>query len=66
MELEEVKGAVRELSPEERRKIALYVLELEKEHIQKNVGPKISEELDNALGVIQDGIEKLRKYINRT
>lgn len=66
MELEEVKAAVRELSPEERRKIALYVLELEKEHIQKNVGPKISEELDNALGVIQDGIEKLRKYINRT
>ncbi|MDL1892876.1 hypothetical protein FBQ87_08295 [Sphingobacteriales bacterium CHB3] len=66
MGIEEAKAAVKELSPEERRKIALYVLELEKEHIQKNVGPKISEELDNALGVIQDGIEKLRKYINRT
>lgn len=66
MGFEEAKAAVKGLSPEERRKIALYVLELEKEHIQKNVGPKISEELDNALGVIQDGIEKLRKYINRT
>ena len=65
MELEEVKVIVKELSPEERRKIALYVLELEKEHVRKNVGPRISEELDNALGVIQDGIEKLRKYVNK-
>ncbi len=66
MGLEEVKAEVRNLSVEERRKIALYVLELEKEHVQKTVGPKIAEDLDAFSKVVQEGIEKLKNFVNRT
>ncbi|MBI5473438.1 MAG: hypothetical protein HY961_13930 [Ignavibacteriae bacterium] len=66
MGLEEIKTAVRELTPEDRRKVALFVLELEKEHVQKTVGPKIAEELESFSKVVQEGIEKLKGFVNKT
>jgi len=66
MGLEEVKAAVNNLSGEERRKLALYILELEKEHVQKRIGPQISEDLEQVSKIVQEGIEKLRKFVNKT
>ena len=65
MQLEEVKAAVKELSVEERRKLALYILELEKEHIQKTIGPQISEDLESVSKVVQEGIEKLKQFVTK-
>jgi sulfur carrier protein ThiS len=36
MELAEIKAALKDLSAQDRRNAALYILELEKEHVQKN------------------------------
>ncbi len=65
MELEAIKTEIRSLSPDERRKIALYILELEKEHIKKKYGPQIEEELEGASKAFQEAIEKLKKFVNR-
>jgi len=34
MQVDEIKAALKNLTPQERRKLALYILELEKEHLQ--------------------------------
>lgn len=65
MTLEEAKGVVRDLTPEERRKIALYVLELEKDSFKTRMGPHIAEELDGFSRLVQDGIEKLKNVVNK-
>ena len=65
MTLEEVKSAIKGLPVEERRKAALFILELEKEHIQKTIGPQISEDVDAVTKVVQDAMEKLKKFINK-
>jgi hypothetical protein len=63
MELDDVKAAIKNLKVEERRKVALYILELEKEHIQTTIGPQIAEDLEAFSGVIQDAVEKIKKHL---
>ena len=63
MNLEEVKTAVRELSVEERRKVALYILELEKQHFQDTVGPQIAEDIDGFTKVVQETVDKIKKTV---
>jgi len=63
MTLDEVKAAVRLLTPEDRRKVALYILELEKDHFQDNVGPQIAEDLKGFTKVVQETIDKIKKNV---
>jgi|WetSurMetagenome_2_1015567.scaffolds.fasta_scaffold28064_4 hypothetical protein len=65
MTYEEVKVAVKSLAPAERRQLALYLLELEKDHFQEKVGPQIAEDIDGLAKGVQDAIEKLRGAIKR-
>jgi hypothetical protein len=64
MELEEIKSAVRNLTVKERRQLALHILELEKEHVQKTIGPQIAEEVDAFSKLAQDAIQKLKKFVD--
>jgi hypothetical protein len=66
MEMEEIKTAVKSLSVQERRKLALYILELEKEHVSKTVGPQIAKDVEDVSKVVQEALEKLKKYVNKT
>jgi DNA-binding MarR family transcriptional regulator len=61
MDLGEVKAAVRELSPEDRRKVLLYVLELEKDHIRDHVAPQLMEDLDGVTKAAQEAFEKIKQ-----
>jgi hypothetical protein len=63
MELTELKAAVKNLSAEERRKLALYILELEKDHFQGTLGPQIVEDLEGLSKVVQEGVQKIKKYV---
>jgi len=63
MELEEIKSAIRNLKVEDRRKVALYILELEKDHIQTTIGPQIAEDLEAFSGVILDAVERIKKHL---
>jgi hypothetical protein len=63
MTLDEVKAAVRVMPPEERRKVALYVLELEKDNFQENVGPQIAEDFKAFTKVVQESVDKIKKNI---
>jgi galactokinase len=65
MSLEEVKSALRDLTVEERRKAALFILELEKEHVQKTIGPHIADDLDGFSRVVLESIEKLKKLVSK-
>ncbi len=64
MGIEDVKLAVKNLTTQERRKVALYILELEKDHVEKNIRPHIAEELDAVSRVVQDAIQKLKKFVD--
>jgi len=61
MNLGEVKAAVRDLSPEDRRKVLLYVLELEKDHIRDHVAPQLMEDLDGVGRAAQEAFEKIKQ-----
>ncbi|HTP12021.1 MAG TPA: hypothetical protein VMM37_00250 [Bacteroidota bacterium] len=63
MEIEEIKAGVRELSVEDRRKVAVYILELEKEHAKKTIGPQIAKDVEDVSRVVQDAFEKLKKFV---
>jgi hypothetical protein len=65
MELEEIKSAVRNLPTEDRRKVALYILELEKEHVQKVYGPQIAEDVESVSKVVQEAFDKLKKFVKK-
>ncbi len=65
MGIEEVKAAIRELPTDERRKVALYILELEKEHVRKTVGPQIAKDVEDVSKVVQEGFEKLKRFVNK-
>lgn len=60
MTLDELKKAVQSLSPEERRRLALHILELEKDHFKDAVGPQIKEDLDALGSVLQETLEKIK------
>lgn len=66
MGIEEIKTAIKALSTEDRRKIAVYILELERDHIQTTLGPQIAEDLDSVSRVVQESVEKIKKAINRS
>ena len=66
MGIEEVKNIIRNLSVDERRKVALYILELEKEHVQKTIGPQMAEGVDAVSKVVQESLEKLKRLINKS
>ncbi|HSQ74608.1 MAG TPA: hypothetical protein VLT13_03580 [Bacteroidota bacterium] len=63
MTLDEVKSAVRLMKPEDRRKVAVFILELEKDHFQDNVGPQIAEDLKGFTKVIQETVDKIKKNL---
>jgi ribosomal protein S20 len=65
MELDEIKSALKALPTDERRKIALYILELEKEHVQKTYGPQIAEDVESVSKVFQEAVEKLKKFAKK-
>ena len=65
MGIEEIKSSIKQLTVDERRKIALYILELEKEHVRTTIGPQISRDLEDVSKVIQEGMEKLKKFVNK-
>jgi DNA-directed RNA polymerase specialized sigma subunit len=64
MELEEVKSAIKSLPPKERRQVALYILELEKDQVQKTIGPQIAEDVEAVSRVVQDAIQRLKKFVD--
>jgi len=66
MGIEEIKTAIKGLPANERRKVALYILELEKEHVQKTIGPQIAEDVEDVSRVFQEAIEKLKKFVNKS
>ena len=63
MGIEEIKAAIKSLSVEDRRKIAVYILELERDHVQNTIGPQIAEDLEAFSRVIQDSVEKIKKMV---
>jgi hypothetical protein len=65
MGIEEIKSALKALSLSERRAIALFILELEKEHVKTTIGPQIAQDLDEVSKVVQDAILKLKAYVNK-
>jgi hypothetical protein len=66
MTLDEVRTAIKELPVEERRKVALYILELEKDHLTQNIGPQIAEDVEAVTKVVQDAVERLKKFVNKS
>jgi len=64
MELDDIKIAIKNLKPEERRKVALYILELEKNHLQEKLGPQIAEDLEGVSKVVRDIFERVKEHIN--
>ncbi len=63
MELEQLKSAVKDLGTEDRRKLALFILELEKQHLQDKVGPQIKEDVDALSKVVQHAADRLKKLV---
>ena len=66
MSIEEIKAGIKELSPQDRRKVALYILELEKDRVTKNIGPQLEEDINDVTKVVQEAVEKLKKMVGRT
>ena len=64
MELEEIKSAVKKMSAKERRQVALYILELEKQYVQNTIGPQIAEDVDAVSKFAQDAIQRLKKFVD--
>ncbi len=65
MDIEEIKSLIKGLSVQERRKIALYILELEKDHVSKTVGPQIAKDVEDVSKVVQEAFDKLKKFVNK-
>jgi Holliday junction resolvase RusA-like endonuclease len=65
MDLNEVKSAIRDLTPQDRRKAALYILELEKEQVQRNIGPQIARDVDAVSKAVQDAMQKVKEYFDK-
>ncbi len=63
MGIEEVKAEIKQLSVEERRKVALFILDLEKEHAKNTIGPQIAKDVEDVSKVVQGAFEKLKKFV---
>lgn len=66
MGIEEIKVGIKDLSPQDRRKVALYILELEKDRVTKTIGPQIEEDINDVTKVVQETVEKLKKLVNKS
>ena len=44
----------------------LDILELEKEHVSKTVGPQIAKDVDDVSKVIQEALDKLKKFMSKS
>ena len=66
MGIDEIKSGIRELTVQDRRKIALYILELEKEHVSRTVGPQIAKDVEDVTKVVQEAVDKLKKFVNKS
>jgi hypothetical protein len=62
---DEIKAAIKNLTVQERRNVALYILDLEKEHVQNTIGPQLTEEAEAISKVVQEAIGKLKKFVNK-
>jgi hypothetical protein len=65
MELEELKTTIKGLSVDERRKLALYILELEKEYVKDTIGPQIAKDVDDVSRIARDAFERLRQFLDK-
>ncbi len=63
MTLDELKVAVKSLGPEDRRKLALFILDLEKDHFKDSVAPQILEDLQGLTKAIEEAAEKVKKHV---
>ena len=63
MQLDEIESEVKNLTTEDRRKLALFILELEKQHVQDKVAPQILEDLEGLSKAVQDTIERVKKHV---
>ena len=63
MDLESLKTAVESLTVDERRKLPLFILELEKDHFQKNVGSQLADDIEGFTKAVQDAAEKVKKTL---
>jgi hypothetical protein len=61
MTLEELKTTIRTLPAQDRRRLALYILELEKDYVRDTVGPQISEDLDSVKRALQEAIDNIKR-----
>jgi hypothetical protein len=66
MDIDDIKTAIKNLPTDDRRNVALYILELEKEHVQNTYGPQIVEDVESVSKVVQEAIDKLKKYVNKS
>lgn len=66
MDLETLKDTVKNLTAEDRRKLAVYILELEKDHFQKNVGSQIIEDIEGFSRAVQEAAEKVKQTLKGT
>ncbi len=65
MGIEEIKSAIKGLSAEDRRKVAVYILELERDHVKDTIGPQIAEDLEAFSRIVQESVEKIKKAVNK-
>ena len=63
--IEEIKSAIKTLSVEDRRKVAVFILELEREHVKENIGPQIAADLDAFSKIVLESVEKIKKVVNK-
>lgn len=61
MTFEELKTTIRTLPAQDRRRLALYILELEKDYVRDTVGPQISEDLDSVKRALQEAIDNIKR-----
>ncbi len=63
MNLEDIKTAVKALPIDDRRRLAVFILDLEKDHIKDTLGPQITEDLQSLAKVLQDAAEKIKRTV---
>lgn len=63
MTLDQLKAEIQALPKEDRRKLAVFILELEKQYVQDTVGPQLREDLEGFTKAAQEAMEKISKTI---
>jgi hypothetical protein len=65
MTIEDLKTAIKNLPTEDRRKLALFILELEKDHFKDTVSPQIREDLEGLSRVVGETFERVKKHLKQ-